>query len=661
MRSHSRFARLGSSGLPAILAYLSVSLLCATARAEVPLNGLTESEKRGGWRLLFDGKTLEGWRNYRKRDVGPGWQVRDGAIVRVADGAGDLITKDQFQWFELALEYRIGPGGNSGVMFWVQETDPAPWMTGPEVQILDNKLGRDPQKAGWLYQLYHPVKPDWARRFERQVGFQSPEIVDATKPAGQWNHLYIRVSKTQGEVCLNGISYYYFVIGDEEWNRRVARSKFARFPRFAKVPRGHICLQDHGDPVAFRNIKIRELPEDGSVPDPVDGELPVRLVQAFPKLRWEGWNPVTEQGKVKPMRPIEMVPAPDDSNRLFVATQSGVIYCFENRQDAPLAHRVLDIRDRVRDFTKENEEGLFGFALHPRFRENGTFYVYYTTDHEPHTSIVSRFRMRRDEPNRADPDSEEIVMRIEQPFANHNGGPLAFGPDGYLYIALGDGGGRNDPLRHGQNLRTLMGSILRIDVDRAEPDKGRNYAIPRDNPFLDRPHARPEIYAYGIRNVWRMGFDEHTGLLWVGDVGQDLWEEIDIIRKGGNYGWSIREGSYAFGNDPTPPEDPPIDPVWEYDHRVGKSITGGYVYRSQRIPELYGAYLYGDFVTNRIWALKYDPATQRVLGNYRIPSIGRPVLAFGRDAAGEVYLLVEHKNGRGIYAFVRTDGRPRGD
>jgi len=197
-----------------------------------------------------------------------------------------------------------------------------------------------------------------------------------------------------------------------------------------------------------------------------------------------------------------------------------------------------------------------------------------------------------------------------------------------------------------------MGSILRIDVDRR--DRDRSYAVPKDNPFVDRKGARPEIYAYGLRNVWRMAFDRPTGMLWAGDVGQDLWEEVNIIRKGGNYGWSIREASHNFGGNSRKPADPTIDSIWEYDHQIGKSITGGLVYRGKRLPELVGWYLYADFVSGKIWALKYNEKTGRVEKNMRIPSNKLPVLAFGEDEQGELYFATETVSGRGIFRFERT-------
>jgi len=287
-------------------------------------------------------------------------------------------------------------------------------------------------------------------------------------------------------------------------------------------------------------------------------------------------------------------------------------------------------------------------AFHPDFKNNGEFFVSYSTQKEPRSSKISRFRISKDTPHQAD-DSEEVVMTLPQPFANHNGGSIAFGPDGYLYVALGDGGSRNAPIKNGQNLGTLLGSILRIDVNSKTGDK--NYGIPADNPFVKVEGAKPEIYAYGFRNVWRIAFDRKTGHLWAADVGQDLWEEINIIVPGGNYGWSKWEASYPF-NNLTGAKDP-IDPIWEYDHRVGKSITGGYVYRGTRLPELAGKYVYADYVTGKIWALEYDEAAGKVTKNLAISDGGIPVLAFGEDEQGEVYYIIGAVTGKGIYRFEK--------
>ena len=622
--------------------------------AEVPLNALTAAEQRGGWKLLFDGKTTRGWRNYQRDTTSPGWSVSHGALHRAANAAGDLVTAEQYRFFELSLEYRISKGGNSGIMFHVTENGSAPWHTGPEIQIQDNLAGRDPQKSGWLYQLYKPVKPAWALRLEKQTGRTTPDIVDATRPAGQWNHVYLRVSPTRSEVAINGISYYYFQLGTADWKRRVAASKFAKHSGCATAGRGHIALQDHGDSVAFRNIKLRPLSEQGTVSDPIDGTLAVQAVVAFPGLKWEGYDPIDSQGKVHRLRPMVITHGHDGSNRLFVATQRGAIHVFPNQPTTRQTRLFLDLTPRVSDWKTANEEGLLGMAMHPQFAKNGRFYVYYSARTGPRRSIVSEFRVSADDRNRADADSERILMQIPQPYPNHNGGSIAFGPDGFLYIALGDGGGRNDPLAQGQNLSTWLGSILRIDVDRRS--SGREYAIPADNPFRKRGSAQPEIYAYGLRNVWRMSFDRQTGHLWAADVGQDLWEEINLIEAGGNYGWSVREAVYEFGNLKSSSPDVPRDPIWEYDHQVGKSITGGLVYRGRAVPQLTGQYVYADFVTGKVWALNYDHQRGRVISNQAIASDRMPVLAFGDDEQGEIYLTVESADGR-FYRLQQRDGK----
>ncbi|MBT4865571.1 MAG: hypothetical protein HON53_10740, partial [Planctomycetaceae bacterium] len=268
--------------------------------------------------------------------------------------------------------------------------------------------------------------------------------------------------------------------------------------------------------------------------------LPIGVRPAFANMKWTGWSPVSDSGKVTDIRPIVLTHAGDGSNRLFVAAQRGVIHVFPNKKGVKQTKIFLDVSKQVVYKDKQNEEGLLGFAFHPKYKENGHFFLYYTTTDAPLTSVVTRFTVSKTDPNRADPDSELEIMRVKQPYWNHNGGTIVFGPDGYLYIALGDGGAGKDPHGNGQNLKTLLGSILRIDVDHQHGD--RNYSIPKDNPFVGKGDAaRPEIYAYGLRNVWRMAFDNKTGTLWAGEVGQDLWEEIDLIVKGGNYGWNLRE------------------------------------------------------------------------------------------------------------------------
>ena len=362
-----------------------------------------------------------------------------------------------------------------------------------------------------------------------------------------------------------------------------------------------------------------------------DQPLAVSVERAFPNVVFE--------------RPIVVTHAGDGTNRLFVAEQDGIIRVMPNNQDVEDATVFLDIDERVVYKDNQNEEGLLGFAFHPKFRENGQFFVYYTTSTADHTSVISRFRVSSTDASKADPASEEEILRIKQPYWNHNGGTICFGPDGYLYIGLGDGGSGNDPDGNGQNLTTLLGSILRIDVD--HKSGSLNYAIPKDNPFIGKTIAgrrgemipvREEIYAYGLRNVWRMAFDRKTGTFWAADVGQNLWEEINIIRSGGNYGWNVREAKHWFrpdGNDTNRTEL--IDPVWEYHHTIGKSITGGLVYRGTRVPELVGKYVYADYVTGLLWALDCDVASGKVKANYSLTGEKQPVMSFGDDEQGDVY------------------------
>ena len=612
--------------------------------ADESINRLTESEKRSGWELLFDGTSLEGFKGYQQDTPGAGWQVIDGAIVRT-EAAGDLLTKEMYDSFEIQLEYRISKAGNSGLMFHVSEDGKRPWYSGPEVQIIDNDAGKDGQKAGWLYQLYEPHEKKWVMRIEKAAGLPVKELVDATRPAGEWNHLYLRVTPGSSEVCLNGVSYYKFVVGNDDWNKRVAKSKFSKFEQFGKAGNGHLCFQDHGDEVAFRSIKVRRLP-DGKLPrKPADGTLSLEAVPAFPGLTWEGWSPLSDDGKpVPPLRPLMVTHANDGSGRRFIVEQSGLIYVIE--KDGQKAKIFLDIRDITRPWKKANEEGLLGLAFHPRFSETGEFFVCYSPVNAPQSERISRFHVSAKDSRKADKNSEETVLQFDQPFPNHNGGSIAFGPDGFLYVGLGDGGSRNDPFDNAQNLGVLLGKILRIDIDRRGAETA--YAIPLDNPFMNMDGVRPEIWAFGFRNPWQLTFDNQTGTLWMADVGQDLQEEINLVEKGGNYGWRRREGSYPFGNIPA--DLATIDPLWEYDHQVGKSITGGLVVRGSTIPELEGRYLYGDFVSGRLWALgvqdSYDPST---ISNQLIPWNGLPIFGFGHDQDGAVYVLTSSNTGQGIY------------
>lgn len=380
---------------------------------------------------------------------------------------------------------------------------------------------------------------------------------------------------------------------------------------------GHILVPD------MKAGTIRTLSLRSHVPKTDTSPLAVKIEPYYENLRFE--------------RPIVLTHGGDDTNRTYVASQLGLIYVLPDDQSASEAELFLDMHEKVHYKDTENEEGFLGLAFHPQFKKNGEFFAYYTTTDAPHVSVISRFRATGPDHRRAESKSEEELLRIPQPFWNHNGGTLAFGPDGYLYVALGDGGAANDPYRQGQDLTTLLGKILRIDVD--HPAAGKKYGIPTDNPFVQGPGARPEIFAYGLRNIWRLSFDRETGACWAADVGQDIWEEINLVVPGGNYGWNLREGMHRFTADGSAPRSDLIEPLWEYHHDIGKSVTGGHVYRGKKVPELRGAYLYGDYVTGRIWALNYDARQRKVTANHSIAGNVSPIMSFGEDEAGEVYYM----------------------
>ena len=336
---------------------------------------------------------------------------------------------------------------------------------------------------------------------------------------------------------------------------------------------------------------------------------------------------------------------PDDASGLiFITEQRGVIYTFSanNSQQADI---FLDITDRVN--RGGAEEGLLGLAFDPVYQENGYFYVYYSAA-DPSRSVLSRFSIDEEDTDVADPESEVIIMEVAQPYANHNAGQLAFGPDGYFYIGLGDGGGSGDPLGNAQNLSTVLGSILRIDVSGLSAPG--DYEIPADNSFVGTEDAREEIWAFGLRNPWRFSFDLETGLLWAADVGQNLWEEIDIITKGANYGWNIMEGSHFYSPSTGCNQSGLTLPIFEYDHSQGCSVTGGYVYRGDQIPSLQGYYIYGDYCSGNIWALAYDGSA--VTENILLVDSGLSITSFGEDLTGGLYIL--DRQG-GIYTLAETE------
>ncbi|MBO9599772.1 MAG: PQQ-dependent sugar dehydrogenase [Cohnella sp.] len=324
-------------------------------------------------------------------------------------------------------------------------------------------------------------------------------------------------------------------------------------------------------------------------------------------------------------RPVGVIARKDYPRVVYVIEQTGRIFGLNLDAPADEPKTILDLSDRVYD--EGDEQGLLGLAFHPD--DPGIAYVNYTTKTE---TVIAKFEASEEDAERLNPASEERLLSFKQPYANHNGGQLAFGPDGYLYIGTGDGGSGGDPLNNSQNLNSLLGKILRIDVDR--PADGLAYGIPADNPFAKS--GRPEIYAYGLRNPWRFSFDAETGKLWAADVGQNRFEEIDIVDKGGNYGWRIQEGTACF-NPKNDCETAGLkQPIHTYGRDEGVSVTGGYVYRGSARLDLTGWYVFGDYGSGTIWGLKQlgdgSPEVVTLLAS------GENITSFGTDGEGELYV-----------------------
>jgi glucose/arabinose dehydrogenase len=393
------------------------------------------------------------------------------------------------------------------------------------------------------------------------------------------------------------------------------------------------------------------------------------MAQPLPKIELQ---PVFQKLVVE--RPMWISEAPDGSGRFFIVYQPGKILIVKKGSDGADAKEFLNIVDRHPFF--ENEDGLMSIAFHPGFKTNGLFYIYYNQQNSPdqhsqplnfpYRSVISEFKVSATDPDKADMGSERIMLEVPQPFWNHKGGELAFGPDGYLYLGLGDGGLANDPFGSGQSTGTLLAKMLRIDVNSRGTARDANhshelqYGIPGDNPFVNEKNARHEIFAYGLRNPWRYSFDRQTGDLWVGDVGQDLWEEVDLVTNGGNYGWSVRESAHPF--KPGPAGAQYAEPVMEYahrqnmqpegmfpDHPTGQCVIGGYIYRGEKYPALKGVYIYCDYSPGNIYGFRYDRATQKVTEHGTLLRQPKSITSFAEDADGEIYALTQDGQ---IYAIT---------
>ena len=351
----------------------------------------------------------------------------------------------------------------------------------------------------------------------------------------------------------------------------------------------------------------------------------------FPDPAGYTWNRIADGFD----RPDTIASAGDGTGRLFVLEQAGVIRVINGNTIEPLP--FLDISDRVG--SQGNEQGLLGIAFHPNFSQNGYFFVDFTDQNG--NTVIARFTAPTGK--NADPSSEKVILQIKQPFPNHNGGQLVFGPDQYLWIGMGDGGSAGDPNNNGQSVDTLLGKILRIDVDHGSP-----YAIPKDNPFASGG-GRPEIYAYGLRNPWRFSFDRQMGDLYIADVGQNKWEEINYLPAGyngqpANFGWNRREGLHAYKDTDGADMTGLIDPIYEYGHDQGCSVTGGFVYRGKSLPAFDGIYLFADFCSGNVWGLTRND-TNIWEGKILFHTIFS-LTSFGEDQNGEIYLLDQNS---GLY------------
>ncbi|WP_291914029.1 PQQ-dependent sugar dehydrogenase [Chitinophaga sp. CB10] len=353
--------------------------------------------------------------------------------------------------------------------------------------------------------------------------------------------------------------------------------------------------------------------------------------------------------------PVNMAVPHDGSGRLFFCQKEGKVWIVQNGKLLPTP--FADVADKmVKINAAYDERGLLGMAFHPKFKQNRKVYLYYSAPvANPvkglnHKSKLVEYTVSASNPNVVDPGSERVLLELNQPESNHNGGQLAFGPDGYLYVGLGDGGGGGDKhgtIGNGQDLGTILGKIIRIDVN------GIPYKVPADNPFVKTAGARGEIWAYGLRNPWRFSFDRANGRLFAGDVGQNLYEEVDIIRKGGNYGWRIMEGYHDFNVPAGTDKSKLIPPIHEYNHDLGISITGGYVYRGSAIPSLKGLYVFGDYNGKAFVLIQNGSKWERAdLQFTNRPADNLQILSWGEDEQGELYMLTSASTSNGFKGAV---------
>ncbi len=419
--------------------------------------------------------------------------------------------------------------------------------------------------------------------------------------------------------------------------QRFVPSLLAVPPLLAAMVVLHACGGGGGAPVSGAPFGLTSRVALGSAltfPNTLPDPNPLTATRAFASLTFS--------------RPVFLTAAPDGTDRLFVVEQDGRVLVFPNRDNVAVSEvrtfLVLRASAGGPVSREGNEEGLLGLAFDPRYATNRTFYIHYSAA-SPRRSVFVRYQTQAANPDAADLTTAQVILTVDQPYDNHNGGWLGFGPDGYLYVALGDGGDGNDPQQHAQNMDDLLGKILRLDVSGQT-----TYAIPADNPFVGQAGTREEIWCAGMRNPWRCSFDRNTGALWAGDVGQVQREEIDLIRRGGNYGWRLYEGTRSNINPAGVPAADFDAPVREYGRTDGSTVVGGYVYRGPTLPSVRGAYIHGDYGSGRVWALVHDGIG--MVSNTLVSSVNG-LVSFGEDRFGELFAV--SLNG-GIYRFSDTGG-----